>query len=102
MSDESEKAARKAYDLRRRRAFGDLLKSEGWKYFEELLNNRLAEDGKSLLSPLPPELNARERAEHLKGTMYGIAWARDLPAVTIAGTEQAYLDDAEDNPAGED
>ena len=90
----------KSYDIKRKRAFQDMVRSEGWKYLIELLNNKLESSGRELLEPLSDvKLNAVERQEHLKGAMYGISWVRDLPLVTINARDQIH--DSE-NPAGED
>lgn len=90
----------KSYDIKRKRAFEDLMRTEGWKYLTELINKKLDSSGRELLDPLSDtKLNAVERQEHLKGTMYGISWVRDLPLVTIAATDQVH---ESENPAGED
>lgn len=83
------------HDVKRIRAFKDLVRTDGWKFFQELLNNRVGEMTKDLFNkPLP----GGERGEaYDKGLIYGLLWARDLPETTIA----AFKDDASE-PAEEE
>lgn len=89
----------KVFDIKRKRAFSELIRTDGWKFLTEMINEKLGENGKRLLEPLASDkLNAVEAQEHMKGTMYGIAWVRDLPGITISVTDHAY----NDTPAGEE
>lgn len=95
------KAARAAVQQDREQAdaLAMLVKHPAWPVYEALLDGLLAKRGALLMEPLPPnELNAVERAEHNKGTMYGIAFVRDLPRVILAAADEARKSE----PASED
>lgn len=75
-------------DEERRDAFRQLVKHPGWTMYVELLNNMIADKGAQLLEPA----NGVDRAvalEYVKGSMYGLLFAKDLPEVTIAHIDAA-------------
>lgn len=98
---ELEREARAIAQKDRERAEGleMLLKHPAWPLYVELLEAALERRGALLMEPLPAnELNAVERSEHNKGAMYGIAFAKDLPRVTVAMAQEQRKSE----PASED
>ena len=95
--DIKDEAARQtAFDARRVRAFQELVETEGWKFFVELLNGRVGELTKDIFSrPLAGVDDIRGEA-HDKGACYGLLWARDLPSITIAAFKQATSSSAQE------
>lgn len=74
-------------DTKRVRAFQDMVNSDGWKLYCELLNTKI-EDATSKLfeRPLP---GAEHRGEDWdKGTVFAWIQARDLPGLTITVHKQ--------------
>jgi hypothetical protein len=73
-------------DIRRGRAFADMLNTEGWKEYEKLLNSHISQRMEQLITPTPPmgELGA----EHNKGAVYALTFARDLPRVTVEAAKE--------------
>lgn len=79
----------KAYDRKRARAIADMTRTEGWKYYEELLEGYIAERGQMLMQPLPlGEVNAVPQQEYLKGTMYGLNLSKDVASFIVAAMKQ--------------
>lgn len=81
---EEQQRQQRALDVRRAREFQTMVTSEGWKLFQELLNNKV----NSLMATTfdRPEGEGNRRGEDFdKGTCYALLWARDLPNVTIQG-----------------
>ncbi len=97
MTDPAKPEDNRAFDLKRARAFQDMIKTEGWKMYQDLLNTLINEKGLRLMDKLPAELNAVERQEHEKGAMNGLILARDIPSLTIKTMEAFKTSD----PAGE-
>jgi hypothetical protein len=79
MSDKEQKV----YDTKRVRAFGDLVRLEGWQMYVDLLNTYITEKGSQLMEPLSSDPNAAARQEYVKGAMYGLSLARDVVSITI-------------------
>lgn len=78
-----ESRAREKIDRERAELFVALLRTDGWKAYESLLASLLESKGSELLRPAG-SLDGCIQAEHVKGTMYGLLLAKDLPGVTIA------------------
>lgn len=76
--------------------FGILVKHPGFKRFQEVIDRMLKARGEFLLEPIP-SLDAIPASEHQKGTMYGLALARDLPSVTIEVARQIREAQGEDD-----
>lgn len=87
-----QEAEKLRFDAARARAFQEMLNTEGWKFLCELLNGKIGEFTADLFEkPKPLE----ERGEvWQKGACYGLIWARDLPAVTIAAFKNENSDPA--------
>lgn len=81
-------------DTKRVRAFKDLVRMEGWKYFQELLNKKVEENTADIFEK-PTSVNARGE-DWQKGLCYGLLWARDLPNVTIAAFKDEASEPAEE------
>lgn len=69
-------------DTERAEVLGALARHPGWTVFVELINSKLEADGMALLSPLG-SMDDIPKSEHLKGTMYGLVLARDLPQFIV-------------------
>lgn len=82
-------------DAARIRAFQDMVRTDGWKMFQDLLNGVINER-MAMLVTRPAGADAVRGEDYDKGTCYALIWARDLPDVTI----QAFKDQSSD-PATE-
>ena len=91
------RAAQKV-DRERAEALSALSRHPGWAVFVSLIDSKLEADGMALLSPLD-SMNDIPKAEHLKGTMYGLVLARDLPSFIV---ESMKAQDASDPAHTED
>lgn len=56
-----------------------LLKHPAWLAFQALLTRRIEEGGQALLAPVM-NVDMTYASEHIKGVMFGLLLARDLPA----------------------
>lgn len=82
-------------DAERLELFRLLVKHPGWLAFEALLNEKLSDMGTDLMQPVA-RLDDLLPREHQKGSMYGVALARDLPRVMIAADDKARAYAADD------
>ena len=91
------KEARKADSEDRQRAnlFEAMVKSEHWKVYSALLGSRLQSFSDILLSPAG-SVDGAMAQEFIKGAMFGLVLARDLPS-TIISTMKAGVPDDEDD-----
>jgi hypothetical protein len=80
--DRKEAAKMTSSDIKRARAFEEMCRTEGWKEYTILMNSWINQRMNDLLGPTPD--NGHGRAEHIKGTVYGIMMCRDTPGVNIA------------------
>lgn len=86
-------------DVKRVRAIEDIVRLEGWKYFEELLNHHISKRTQELFEPTPP--GGRDAEQHNKGAIWGLIYARDLPRVIIAAFEEERKATSYSEPATE-
>lgn len=75
-------------DAKRVRAFQDMVSSDGWKFFQELLNLRIVEATSKLFERPIPGVDDRRGEEWDKGAVFAWIMSRDLPSVTIAAHKQ--------------
>lgn len=75
------------HDAKRIRAFQELVRTDGWKFFQELLNDRVGKATQNIFEK--PTLADARGEDWEKGLCYGLLWARDLPSVTIAAFKDA-------------
>ena len=73
-------------DKERADVFEALVKSPGWKIYEELLGARIQALGGEILEPAG-SVDGAIALEHVKGTMKGLILARDLPSIIIGNTK---------------
>lgn len=83
-----------ASDAKRVRAFQDMVASDGWKYFQELLNLRIIEATSKLFERPIPGLNDQSGEAWDKGAVFAWIMSRDLPSVTIDAYKQANSEPA--------
>jgi hypothetical protein len=90
------KEARKADSEDRQRAdlFEAMIRSEHWKVYSSLLASRLQSFSDILLSPAG-SVDGAMAQEFVKGAMFGLVLARDLPG-TIISTMRAGVPEDED------
>lgn len=95
--EELRKEARKADSEDRQRAdlFEAMLKSEHWKAYSALLAYRLQAFSDILLTPAG-SIDGAMAQEYIKGAMFGLVLARDLPS-TIVNTMRAGTSEAEED-----
>lgn len=68
-------------DAKRVRAFQDMVGSDGWKLYIDILEKNFHEKMQVLLTR---PTDASPRGEDFdKGVCYGLLWAKDLPETTI-------------------
>lgn len=98
MDEATRKEAAKvtSFDIKRVRAFEAMVATEGWKMYQDLINGNVSERTKDIFSPTPK--GEESAAEHNKGAVFGLLYARDLPSVIIA----AMKDQRSSDPASED
>lgn len=73
-------------DLKRARAIQDLLRLDGWKHIEEILNNHISRRTAELFEPTPA--GGRDAEQHNKGAIWGLIYARDLPRAIVTAMEE--------------
>jgi hypothetical protein len=71
-----------AREKRRARLFKEMMETEAWRLYEDLLNHHIGVRTQSVLDPTTP--GGELPAEHNKGVAYGIIFCRDIPRVTVA------------------
>jgi len=69
-------------DRERSELFAVMIKSPAWGAYMELLNVKIQGYGSELLSPAG-SVDGAMAQEYIKGAMYGMMMARDLPAGII-------------------
>lgn len=74
-------------DIKRARIFKDLLNTEGWRLYSELLNDMINTKMMEVIKA-PTAEGGVLASEYNKGAVYGIMLARDTPGVNIAAMEQ--------------
>jgi len=76
--------ARKANkeDRDRVEAFRDLFRLDAWKFYQSLLDSRIQVMSERLLQPAAG-IEGVLTSEYLKGAMYGLMLARNLPSVIV-------------------
>lgn len=97
--EDLKKVARRAdkEDRERAEAFVAMEKMEGWPLYISLLNIRLQALSERLLAP-SGSIDGVLTSEFIKGAMYGLVLARDLPSITIESMRQISAStDEEDN-----
>ena len=93
-SREVEARKQRAFDIKRVRAFQELIRTEGWQLYVALLNGKI-EMLTSNLFERPVDDNLRGEA-HDRGHCYGVLWARDLPSATIAAMDHLVEDSVQE------
>ncbi len=90
MNEEQKQQAAKLVieDTKRVRAFQDMVTSEGWKYFQALLNTKIEERTEAIFERPQPGVDDQRGEAWDKGAIYAWIMARDLPSVTIAAYKQ--------------
>lgn len=96
--EELVKQARKADSEDRQRAdlFEAMVKSEHWKIYSQLLASRLQSLSDILLSPAG-SIDGAMAQEYIKGAMFGLVLARDLPSTIISTMKAGVPEDEEDD-----
>jgi hypothetical protein len=97
--DELKKASRAAYkeDKARAEAFVPMLRTEGWAHYIALLNAKLQGLSDTLLKP-SNGIEGVLNSEYVKGAMFALMLARDLPSATIESMrQQSASPDEEDH-----
>lgn len=79
-------------DRQRKDAFEGMVKTPGWKEFQNLLNTMINDRGMSVLSPAG-SMEGAVALEFVKGTMNGLILARDLPSLIIDATPATKIED---------
>lgn len=74
-------------DRERAELFGVLIASPGWTAYSEVLNKMIEDRGSEILAPAR-SVDGAIALEHVKGAMYGLILARDLPFATIEAMKQ--------------
>jgi hypothetical protein len=88
-------------DMKRARAFRDMMNTEGWKFYTELLNRHIEVRTQNLFGPTPE--GGRDAEQHNKGAVYALILARDLPSVTVSAMKELVEEINEARqPANED
>lgn len=86
-------------ELKRGRVFKEMIATDGWKLYVQLLNMKMNEFSQNFLNPpSAEEMPNIARDYHIKGTMFGLVWARDIVPTTIAATEQILAQPAQGSP----
>lgn len=70
-------------DKERAELFAVMVKTPAWASYLEVLNSMIEQRGAEILSPAN-SVDGAIALEHVKGTMYGLILARDLPSITIS------------------
>lgn len=89
MDDEqkAQQAKQVIQDAKRVRAFRDMIASDGWKYYQELLNGKILDKTATIFER--PQSGDGVRGEDWdKGTVFAWITARDLPEVIINVSKQ--------------
>ena len=89
-AQKKEMRAFNAEDVKRARAFREMMQTEGWGLFRSLLDAWVNERMNSLIGPTPS--GGELVAEHAKGTVYGLIMARDQVPAIVAQFEQFESD----------
>lgn len=87
---ESKEALRE--DRARKDAFEGMVKTPGWKMFQQLLNKMIEDRGMVILAPAGTS-DAAVALEFVKGSMNGLLLARDLPSLIIDATPATEIED---------
>src|SRR5688572_12178901 len=88
MSEDDEEARKTlARDVKRARDFADMMRTPGWKAYEELINYHINARTENLFSPTPAGGEMIE--QHNKGACFGLMFARDLPSHTVSAMKQS-------------
>jgi len=84
------KSAREAkkVDREREELFKVLIRHPGWVLYVELLNARKQMFSDQLLAPAG-SVDGAVAQEYIKGALFGLVLATDLPQLTVIGMEQA-------------
>lgn len=69
-------------DRDRAELFEPMVKTPGWLAYVEVLNSMIEQRGTEILGPAG-SVDGAMRLEYIKGAMFGLLLARDLPSVTI-------------------
>lgn len=97
----AERSPEEILDAKRVAAWKDMVNTEGWKLFVQLLEIRMADIGAEVLMPMDNIL-AAPRFEYKKGTLNGLQLAYDVvPALLQAHSQNAANSDADDNTGDE-
>lgn len=98
--EELKKVARKAdkEDRERSEAFLLMFRTDGWPIYTALLNSRLQSLSERLLAP-SGSIDGVLTSEFIKGAMYGLVLARDLPSITIESMRQISASTDEEDHA---
>jgi hypothetical protein len=96
MDEAKAREAQKNYqlDVKRVRAFQEMVRTDGWKFFTQLLDMKIMELTANLLTR--PSENSRGE-DFDRGQCFGLVYMKDLPSVTIAA-----LGDMASEPADEE
>lgn len=83
-----------AHDAKRVRAFQQMVASDGWKFFQELLNSKIEEKAAKVWERPPIGVDDSKGEQWDKGAVYAWIMARDIPEVTIATFKEEHSDPA--------
>lgn len=87
----------KKFEKERAEAFEAMLKTPGWTMYQALLNAHVEQRTKNVFGPTPQ--GQENIAEHNKGVVYGLLFARDLPRTTVESTKAIFGSDPAEETA---
>lgn len=90
-SELREEARKQREDIQLVRDLADMMRTDGWKQYVRLLNNKIEERTESIFDP--PTDGSLRREDHNKGACYALIWARDLPSVIVESMKPATSSD---------
>lgn len=73
-------------DVKRAKAFKDMIKTEGWAYYQGLINTFIEQRMNAVLQPTSD--SQQLASEHVKGAVYGLILARDAVQATVDAVQQ--------------
>jgi len=74
------------FDAKRDRAFRDMVKTEGWEMFRQLLNAHINQRTAKIFEPI--EEGKLNDFSHNQGAVFGLIFARDVVGVSIAAADE--------------
>lgn len=90
MPPKREYSEKEREDLRTMRVLEELIATNGWKVYSELVNRLKFEQHTKVLQPVG-SIGELFFAEYAKGAVYGLTQATDLPGIIIQGVRESVL-----------